>query len=69
MYDACPDYPYDLGVLVQSWKAMVCEEYVERNDDNYDRLNTSFAFESKHRNCKGMYNAQNRFISIQVYSY
>ena len=33
-YSACPEYPYDLGLLVDSWKIRVCE----KNNDSERRI-------------------------------
>ena len=43
MYDACPEYPQDLGVMIKNWKVLVCEKKNKRIPRSDAAVNNSFS--------------------------
>ena len=60
MYDACPENPQDLGVMIQNWKVLVCEKKKVRIPRSDATVNDSFSNYGTHQKCKG------RLISFKV---
>ena len=54
-YGSCPEYPHDLGVLVNNWKVLVCEENSERNIMSEDELKVMFSSKLKSSYCKSKF--------------
>ena len=53
MYDACPENPHDLGVMVKNWKVLVCEKKRVRIPRSDATVNHSFSNYGTHPKCKG----------------
>ena len=53
MYDACPEYPQDLGVMIKNWKVLVCEKKNIRIPRSDGTVNNSFSNYESHQKCKG----------------
>ena len=53
MYDACPENPQDLGVMIQNWKVLVCEKKKVRIPRSDATVNYSFSNYGTHQKCKG----------------
>ena len=53
MYDACPESPYDLGVMIRNWKVMACHKAKIRIPRSNANLINPFSYHRKHQNCKG----------------
>ena len=51
---ACPEYPYNLGLLVDSWMIMVCEKVNDskRKSQDEEHIGISLSNGTK-QNCKG----------------
>ena len=56
-FSACPEYPYDLGLLVDSWIIIVCEKVNDskRNTQDEEHNGMSLSNGTK-QNCKGKIN-------------
>ena len=52
-YDACPESPYDLGVMIRNWKLMACDKEKIRTPRSDANLINPFSYHRKHQNCKG----------------
>ena len=59
-YDACPESPYDLGVMIKNWKVMACDKAKIRTPRSDPNVIDPFSYHRKHQNCKG------RIIFVEI---
>ena len=66
-FNACPENPYDLGTLVDSWKLRVCEKI--NNSGNIvkqDGVTVLMQLNETEHNCKGKDRMIFIFIVIEI---